>query len=133
MFGPFMVTMCVKCTFKSFIDFSASDWYNKVPISLFSTPETPKSMISGCLNASPSPKTNYFSLGTPGHLTKIKKKSWHIFAKNLFFVNMGIQIFENVRQSMHHVLVFICYSLLPFFENSSTSFVSIKCEDEDRK
>ena len=35
MFGPIMVKMYLNNTLNSFIDFFASDWYNKIPISLF--------------------------------------------------------------------------------------------------
>ena len=31
-FEPFMVKMYLNNTFNSFIDFPASDWYNKIPI-----------------------------------------------------------------------------------------------------
>ena len=33
--GPFMGEMCLNNTSNSFIDFSASDRFNKIPISLF--------------------------------------------------------------------------------------------------
>ena len=38
-------------------DFSASDWYNKIPISLFQKPRTPNSMIWGFADVS-RPPTN---------------------------------------------------------------------------
>ena len=34
-FGHFMVKLYLNNMFNSLIDFSASDWYNKIPISLF--------------------------------------------------------------------------------------------------
>ena len=34
-FGHFMVTLYLNNGFNGLIDFSASDWYNKIPISLF--------------------------------------------------------------------------------------------------
>ena len=33
--GSFRVKRYLNNTFNSFLDFSASDWYNKIPISLF--------------------------------------------------------------------------------------------------
>ena len=35
MFGNFMVKMCINNIFNSLIDFPASVWYSKIPISLF--------------------------------------------------------------------------------------------------
>ena len=45
-FGHFIMNLYLNNIFNILIDFSASDWYNKIPISLFERPKTPNSMIS---------------------------------------------------------------------------------------
>ena len=93
-FGPNMVNIYLNNTFNSLIIFSASVWYNKIPISLFQRPETPNFMISQCFNPSPGPKTNFIYLWR-GQDTLNKSRiilgtSW----KNIIFVNLTIKIFD---------------------------------------
>ena len=46
-FGHFMVKLYLNCIFNGLIVFSASDWYNKSPISLFEISKLEIFMISG--------------------------------------------------------------------------------------
>ena len=57
-----------------------------------------------------------------GGLTKIKKHPWNIFKNSILQIRKSNK--SKNRKSMYHFV---------FVENSSTSFVIIKCEDEDRK
>ena len=54
-------------------NYSASIWIDNFSICVRENKKTCISMILGFLNPSPSPKTNYLSLETPGYLKEIKK------------------------------------------------------------
>ena len=91
-FGHFIVNMYLNNTFNSFLHFSASDWYNKIPISLFQRPKTPNSKISWFLNPSPQIQ-HYLFLETPWHLQNIIEIPGTCLA-HIILENMRINIFE---------------------------------------
>ena len=73
--------MYLNNTVDSFIDFSASEWSNKIQISSFKRPETPNFMISWFSNLSPSPKTNIIHLWIDQDTSKKSGKVWENIGK----------------------------------------------------
>ena len=95
--GHFMVKMYLNNILNSFIDFPASDWYNKIPISLFERPETLIFTISWFLNPSPSTKTKSIYLWRhQDALNKLRTNLWTSW-KHIIFGNMRRKHFEHFR------------------------------------
>ena len=98
--------ICVNNRFKSSENYSASISIDKIPNLSLENPKLIMSMISGFLNLSPSPKTNYLSLGTPIHLREIKKKP-EDFPKYYFCKSQKweIQHFYNFGKGKHRQMM----------------------------
>ena len=99
MFGNFMVKLYLNNKFNGLIDFSASDWYNKISISFFRH-----------LNLTCWWFLDFQSLGSPysfillyQNAKKNTRNLWGHLGNILLFVNMDIKSFETDQRSMYHV------------------------------
>ena len=93
----------------AYLIFSASDWYNQIPISLFETPKLDMLMIYGFPKPW-NPVLIHFVI--PKCFTKYKL--YGNILENIIFVNMDIKTFENVRRSVYScfcnkIIYFILY------------------------
>ena len=84
-----MVEMYLNNTLNSFVDFSASDWYNKIPISLFQKPKNIICMNLGFWDVSRPPptknKTALHILGDTRTLKENQEQTLDQFSKKYFY------------------------------------------------
>ena len=98
--GYFVQKILLNKRFKSFIYFSASDWSNKIPISLFQKSKCRNSMISG-FSKPWNPAFIHFII--PKYFKIIQEKSWGYLRTILFFIseNLGNPFVDIFRKDGH--------------------------------
>ena len=82
------------------MDFAASDWYNKIPVSLFQTSNSWLLMISGFVEPWKPVFTHFILPKCFRKYKKIMGTSW----ENIMFANTDIKNFEKFQRYVYHFL-----------------------------